>query len=327
MLQTSLNALAPLALLAGCATSSGQGPVATPVADVPRYSAAEVHTISADEVRQGYIKHATLAQYHRWYQVYENDDSTLDNAVDILDANVRVKSGLGEARGTAAYRERVSKLPSAWDNAHDVRDTVITINPDGTIRLVANVTYLNRGMLPEGAVRVGDLTYRTTLRPSESVLPKFTDIEIIQNSESKGAELVPAYGANRIKSLVHYWLALIEDPRRDVEPLRELLADGFVLNFSSGRLDTFDELKSWYTGPASSITTSTHTINSLTQKEIAPGSYAVEADFGWQGIRPDGKVMVGRTLHKWTVVDDPAERFARIKTADVTLLIPFQPKP
>ncbi|WP_299665697.1 hypothetical protein [uncultured Ruegeria sp.] len=35
---------------------------------------------------------------------------------------------------------------------------------------------------------------------------------------------------------------------------------------------------------------------------------------------PDDIKMVAKTRHNWTVVNDPIERFARIKTVDVEVL-------
>lgn len=293
----------------------------------PQYLARDIKTVSAKEVGESYLKHAALAQYYRWYLLYENDEATVDNAVEILDENVRVKSGLGESKGSAAYRERVGKLPKAWDNAHHVKDVNVTINPDGSTSLVANISYFNKGMLPDGAVRVGELTYLTTLKPGGGLLPLFSDIEIVQNSESRAANFVSEYPHNRVRSLVHYWLALMENPARSADPFRELFADGFVLNFSTGKIDSFEKFKAWYDGPASSIKTSTHRINSLKIAETGPNKYAVVADFDWQGITPNGQVMVGRTVHNWTVLDTPSDRFPKIKTVDVKMLVPFQPKP
>jgi hypothetical protein len=326
MRRTILVVVALFALWGAFRTWHGTAAAIANTQTVPT-SAADVQITSADDIRQGYAKHAALAQYYRWYLVYENDQALLDNAIDILDPNVRVKSVSGEAKGHDAYRGRVAKLPKAWDNAHDVKSVDVTINPDGTIGLLAQIRYLNRGMLPNGGVRAGDLTYRTRLRRSEALLPKFLDIEIIQNNESSVPEFVSTYEANRVKSLVHYWLALIENPKRDAEAFREILANDFELNFASGKIDTFEKFKAWYTGPASSISASTHAIVKFAHEEIAPQTFRVRANFDWQGLHPNGTHMVGRSQHEWIVIDNPAERFARIKSAAVTMLVPFQPKP
>ena len=48
--------------------------------------------------------------------------------------------------------------------------------------------------------------------------------------------------------------------------------------------------------------------------------------FDWNGILPNATEMTAKTKHTWIVIDDPTERFARIKTMDVEVLEPFKPK-
>lgn len=281
--------------------------------------------MSTAEITAGYKKHAALTQLHRWYLLYEEPRYGIDNQLDILAEDVRVASGLGEAKGHAQYAERVQQLPTEWQNAHDVTSTDVQIAEDGTISLTADITYLNQGLLPDGAVRSADLTYTTTLVPGETVLPKFSDIEIAQNSEGTAEAFVSEYGDNRMRSLVHYWLALIEDPTRDPEPVREILADGFSLNFSSGAITDFDGFKAWLAGPGSQVKASTHEIGDFSQESTGENTYKVTMTFDWNGIAPDDTQLVAKTRHIWTVEDDPTERFARIKTVDVDVLEPFRP--
>jgi ketosteroid isomerase-like protein len=180
-----------------------------------------------------------LAQYHRWYQFYERSEGGVENALDILAEDVVVISGLGTANGHDQYAERVMQLPTTWQNAHDVRDVQVTVNEDGTMALTADITYLNAGLMEDGGIRTADLTYTMALIPTDGVLPVFTEITIAQNSVGTADEFVDAYAKNRVLSLVHYWLALIEDPTRNPEPVREILADDFALNFSSGAITDF----------------------------------------------------------------------------------------
>jgi hypothetical protein len=321
----ALPSLTLVILLSACA-STGETAMTTAEPAV-KSAAASVQALPADEVRLGYKKHAALAQYYRWYQFYENDESPFANALDILDPEVTVKSRLGEAKGHDAYAARVAGLPKAWDNSHRVQDVNVTPNADGTTDLVANIIYLNKGMMPDGTVRSANLTYRTKLKQGEALLPKFTAIDIAQNSDGKVDSFVSAYPENRVRSLLHYWLALIETPNRDVEPFREIFADGFRLNFSTGVVDDFDKFKAWYTGPASAVAASSHVVTSFVVSEIGPNIFGVTAETDWNGILPNGTEMVGRTRLNWVVVDNPADRFAKIKTVNVEMLVPFQPKP
>ncbi len=278
--------------------------------------------------RIGYLQHAAMAQFHRWYQYYEQAQPVLANQLDILSPQVRVKSGLGEVRGHAAYSERVAQLPKDWKNAHFLKDARVDVDADGAMRLTAQITYLNQGMLPDGAVRSAELTYATQLRPvAGSVLPKFESIEIMQHSEGRTEQFRAAYADNRLLSLVHYWLALIEDPSRNPAPARDILATPFRLNFSTGAITDFATFEAWLAGPGSQVSASTHQISNFSCASLGGDRYSLSADFEWEGLRPDGTAMVAKTRHHWTVLDNPAERFARIQTVDVQVLQPSAATP
>jgi hypothetical protein len=279
--------------------------------------------MTPEDIRQSHIRHGTLAQLHRWYLGYESAAYGIENQIDILEENVRLKSGLGEAVGHAAYRDRIKALPSDWQNAHLVKSSRIAIAADGSIGLEADIEYFNKGMLPDSAVRVADLTYKTQLSPTAGALPKFTSIEITQNSEGQADAIACAYGENRMRSLMHYWLALIESPVRNPEPVREILADGFLLNFSSGPISDFDGFKAWLAGPGSAMAVSAHLISEFRQEQTGKDEYKTGAQFDWHGIAPDGVRWEARTGHRWLVKDDPTARFARIKRMDVTVVKPF----
>jgi hypothetical protein len=282
--------------------------------------------MTEDEIRQGFKEHAALAQYYRWYQFYERPEGGVANALDILTEDVTVTSGLGTANGHAEYEARVTQLPTSWKNAHHVKSTEITHNDDGTMRLSAEITYQNKGLLEDGSVREADLTYTVDLVPGEDVLPLLSEVTIAQNSESTVESFDDAYAENRVKSLVHYYLALIEDPARDPEPMRALFADGFSLNFSSGAITDFEGFAAWLAGPGSQVAASTHVIEKFSVEETDENTYAVSMEFDWFGLLPDGTELLARTKHDWTVENDVTERFARIKTVDVEVLEPFRPK-
>ena len=282
--------------------------------------------MTTQDITDGYKKHAALAQLHRWYLMYEEPKYGIGNALDSLSEGISVKSGLGEAVGHEQYAERVKKLPTTWKNAHHVKSPVLTFNDDKSILLSTDITYQNQGLLENGVVRTAELTYTMSLTPSDTVLPKFTAIEIAQNSDGTTEEFVSRYAENRLSSLVHYWLALIEDPARNPEPVKEILADKFSLNFSSGAITDFDGFKEWLAGPGSQIKASTHVISNLSHKLTGDNEYTLTMDFDWAGILPNDTEMTAKTRHTWIVKDDVTERFARIQDVSVEVLEPFAPK-
>lgn len=180
--------------------------------------------------------------------------------------------------------------------------------------------------IPDNAVRQADLTYTVEFAPGEAGLPLLSNVLIEQNGEPEAGEFVDAYAENRMRSLVHYWLALIEDPSRNAEPVREILADDMSLNFSSGTITDFEGFEAWLAGPGSQVAASTHAISNFSAEETGENTYAVTVDFDWSGILPDDSVMVAKTRHNWTVMNDPTERFARIQTIDVEVLEDFRPR-
>lgn len=281
--------------------------------------------MTEQDIKNGFKEHAAKAQFYRWYQYYERSEGGIENAIDILSPDVRVKSTLGEAKGTDAYRERVAQLPTTWKNAHFVNNVETTIEEDGTVSLNAEITYLNEGANEDGSLRAADLNYTTKLTTSDTLLPKFSSIEIDLDKMSDQTEYKDAYATNRALSVVHYWLAIIEDPARDPEPAKEILADGFALNFSSGAITDFEGLKAWLTGPAASVSASSHSLKNFSANADNDQEITLTVGFDWQGILPDGTRLEAETLHNWTLTNDITERFARIKRVDVEIIKPFQP--
>ena len=144
--------------------------------------------MSQEKIRLGFRRHAALAQFHRWYQVYENTASTVDKVIDALAIDVTIKPGLDEAKGHDAYRQREAQLPKTWKKTHFPRNIRITPHADGATELITDLTYLNIGMKPD-VVRSSELTYALALKNSDTVLPNISNVLIAQNSEGTA----PAY--------------------------------------------------------------------------------------------------------------------------------------
>jgi hypothetical protein len=278
------------------------------------------------DIVESYKKHAALAQFHRWYLLYENADYGLANTLDILTPEIIVKSGLGEAHGHEEYAARVGKLPGTWKNAHELKNIDVVLAVDDSVQLTADITYCNQGMLAGGKIRVAELTYRCLLRPTEDLLPKFDRIEITQNKEGEAEAFVSMYARNRVMSLAHYWFALIEGPARDPEPVKEILADGFSLNFSRGPITDFDGFEKWLTGPAAQFSSTAHVLSKISVQSPQNNEFLLTFETDWGGILPDDTEMTVKTRHAWTVVDNPSHRFARIKSVNVEVLEPLRPK-
>ncbi len=295
---------------------------------LPRAGHSE-ENLSIQEIKQSYQRHAALTQLHRWYLAYEHPDYDMRHQLDILDPAIHVSSTLGTANGHAEYVARVQQIPSQWQNGHFVDSTTFQIQPDGTLKLHADITYQNRGMLPEGQIRRVALSYAMGLAFGTEALPKFTHIKITpkeaahNSGASSGSALTQAYGHNRLRSLVHYWLTLIETPERAPEPVREILAKDFNLNFPSGTISTYEAFAAWLAGPASQIAASAHKISDFSYTVSADGIYDMTLILDWTGLLPDMTQMRAKTRHQWLVEDIVTDRYAKIQEINVEILVPF----
>ncbi|MEL6678572.1 MAG: nuclear transport factor 2 family protein [Pseudomonadota bacterium] len=277
---------------------------------------------TAEEIRESYRAHAALAQFHRWFQVYERPEGGLDNALDLLADDVTITSPLGTAEGVAAYEAAVAALPSTWRNAHFVRSVRAEMGEDVT--LTAEVTYLNLGATEDGTLRALTMAYDATFADGGEALPKVDTMAIAPVGPSEETAYRDAYLENRARATVHAYLAFLENPERTLAPFEEILTDAFSINFSSGAITTLDGFAAWLAGPASSVSASQHRISEFSVQGTDT-AFSVEMAFDWSGLAPDGTQLEARTRHRWRLVNDVAERFARIKTVDVEVLVPFRP--
>jgi len=140
----------------------------------------------------------------------------------------------------------------------------------------------------------------------------------LRQSYTKHAALAEHYRSeNRIRSLVHYFTSLVEDPRRDPVAFREVLAAGFRLHYIEPPIDSYDALAAWVAGPLSSVVASTHAISDLVVSRLSDREYSATLAMHSEALFPDGSGIESRNTQAWTVVDDVGERFARI--AEITI--------
>jgi|GEM_PF-776416 len=276
------------------------------------------------DIRQSYHEHAALAQLHRWYQYYENELVPLDNQLNLLSETITVVAPSGTVDSRDAYALAVQQIPKEWKNSHELQSASIGLNEDDSLSLMATITFNNIGMMPEGAVRTSLISYKATLQQSDSALPVFSQIEIEPGAQLESDGFRDNYPENRLLSLMHYWMALVEHPDRASEPFKEILAPEIAIDFGNGKpITSFEQLQSWMKGPASSVEASRHQNEDFVYKEIGSDRYEMQFVSNWRGIRPDGVTLSAKTRHSWTVADNPLERFARVEAITVEVLEPF----
>lgn len=269
--------------------------------------------------------HAALAQYYRWYQVYEVPFTAtrIANQKDILADDVEIVSQMGTSKGKAGLEDRLRAF-TGWQNAHHVKNAEVRRLADGRLQLEADILYQN--IRPDQSQYSYTLHYSTRLAPRSNNLPVFERVELRPTGEVKEFRFEAAYAENRTKSLMHYWLYLIETAHLDSAKFAEILAPQFELFLSDGtRIADLNQLKQWLDSIGTRIQTSTHRPENFVLEELGEDNYRVRVDFVWKGIDRSGQWLGASTRHEWLLTNAKDERFARIRRMNITLLTPFQP--
>ncbi len=268
-------------------------------------------------------KHLAKAQIYRWYQLYERElsDVRINNTMDMLADDIFLKSSAGEMKGKKNYPDRV-KVFKGWENAHHVDNIEVNLDENGGLLLEADIRYQN--IQPSGDKSSYKIHYNTKLTVDDFNLPNFNSIEIVPTEESQES-YVDAYPVNRVKSLMHYWLANMERLDGEVTPFKELLAPDFELNFStSSKITSIDALKTWLNGTPKQLKESEHTPKDFSIKNITDNEYEVTVFFNWKGVTKEDVKLKAVTKHVWHVLDNINDRFAKIVKVDVTQISPFE---
>lgn len=296
---------------------------------IPSSISAETAQRMAD-MDQTLLLHRVMTQAHRWFQAYEQSNYAFKNQLDILAPDVHMKTSLGEGRGVDTYAQRFANIPANWRNAHHVQTANASRLADGSLALLMDIVYQNVGIVPGGGLIANRLHYSTRLADSATVLPIFTDIAtelIAPETDPAFATFTDAYAQNRLKSLAHYWLTLIETNSGDATPFQEIFADEIDIDFPSQHCPTFVAFAQWFQNTAAQVAKSSHTIERFELEAQAGHQYKLTMEFEWAGFAcsTPNQELEARTLHEWVVVDTPQERFARVQSVKVTALKPLQP--
>lgn len=266
--------------------------------------------------------HLVLAQYYRWYQVYEVPFTAerINNQKDILSENVEISSQSGTTKGKEGLEERLTVF-TGWKNAHHVKKTTIKELPDGSLSLEADILYQN--IRPDDSKYSYTLHYSTLLKQRENDLPIFTKLDLKAIGVIEEFKFETAYPDNRTKSFMHYWLYLMENP--DAEKFKELLAPDFSLQLTSNdEITTFSKFEEWLKSISARVLTSFHSYKNFEVTDNKDNTFTVSVDFDWKGINVAEEKMIAETHHEWILTNNLDERFARMKRMKVTALKPFQ---
>jgi len=272
------------------------------------------HTFKSDKTT---ASHLAKTQYYRWYQLYERpmNASRIANQMEMFTDGIIIESSAGTMTGKESYPERL-QVYEGWKNAHHVQNVSVITDENGHSKIVADIKYQN--IQPNGKTASYTIDYTMDLEGNSGQLPKLSKVSIKPTGESQDA-FTDAYPNNRVHSLMYFWLANMEQLDGNVKPFEELLTADFELNFStSSKMKSIKELESWLNETPMQLMQSSHYPENLKIKIVNDTTYEVTVAFDWYGIAKNGQKMKAKTQHNWMVIDNPNERFARIKKADVS---------
>ncbi len=270
------------------------------------------------------LAHAALAQYYRWYQVYEVPFTVkrIENQKDILSDEVEIITHVGTTKGKDGLDERL-RVYEGWLNAHHVQHTEIKQVSEKELSLEADIIYQN--IRPDQSKYCYAIHYSATLQLRKGALPVFTMLRLSPAGEIKDFIFKSAYAENRSKSFLYYWMYLMETTSENSKLFNELLAADFSLKTSGEKeLNTVDAFNGWIQDISANISAGSHTYKNLVILEREEDLFAVSVDFDWTGVNTDNKKMIGETHHEWVLVNNKDERFARLKKITITVIKPFQ---
>ncbi len=299
-----------------------------PQAPTSAYSDVKIgleNEINARAIQNSYRGQAALAQFYRWFQFYDDDQILLQNQLAVLDENALFQTNIGRGEGRNAYVAKIENLPTEWKNSHFVRTVMVNYPNKNSVRLNADIVYMNDGALAQEAVHSSEVKFRVIFEDKSSssrssgpssdtplALPVMTKVEIAPGLGGITPTYRQSYSDNRLKSLLHYWLYLVENPQRDASQFEEILSDEFKLNFPSGRITSDEGLKEWLAGPASAAQAIHYRVRDFSYDTFDDGEYEIKVELDWYGLMAGGEQLTGRVSQNLLVRDDRSKPFAQI---------------
>lgn len=262
--------------------------------------------------------HLVLAQYHRWYQVYERPftPQRVANQLNLLTDDIIVEGKSGVSHGKQEYVERL-KLFEGWKNAHHVQSTSVQLHGDDNFSLHAEILYQN--IRPNQERMSYKIHYEVLLTKTPSSLPLFKYVKIVPLETIENPLFEDAYISNRAISFMHYWCYCMEACHGNSAVFKELLSSKFQLQLSTypTPIENWTQFDNWVQTVQNQVQESSHYPKNFKVKENSDGTISVTVTFDWKGTMLSGKSLTAETQHEWILENNPDERFCRMKSMKV----------
>jgi len=264
--------------------------------------------MDAEMIAGGHRIHAALSQFYRWFLFYDATDGKLDHHLDTLAVSATFRSREGTFPTRDDYAVDIFEVPTEWQHAHFVRRVSARFVDADRVRLNADITYLNRGLLEGGAIQSSDLVFDFLVARDTNPLPAIEELSVQARQVGQTSEFRSSYGENRMRSLLHHWLALVEQMDTNPELLREILSPQLIDQFPATGLADLD----WLPSRAAAGLSIHYRVRKVEIEEFQPGEFQIDADLDWYALTSDGEIVRGEVLQTLLVIDDPARRYPQI---------------
>jgi len=282
-----LSGLAILGVLGCEPAGSGRriGPAAPQDAQV-ELLVEDSQSIDEDRIVRGSALHRALSQFYRWFLFYDNDRIAFDDHLTMLSPEATFQKDDESFSVREQYIQRALAMPRSMDSAHFPWRVRAQFADDKRIRLEADVIYLNRGALPEGRVHANHLAYNM-LTLDQAPMPVVEEIKIMVGDGGITPTFRQAYAQNRLRSVAHFWLSVLDDPAHDLGALRTAFSPVFTVNVSGKRLTNFDALAGWMQSADFAKAPTHHVIRNFSFEELVANEFEIEMDLDRYRVKDD----------------------------------------
>lgn len=325
-LKVSASIAAMIVTLAACSTTPQPSEAAAEqVRSAPIVAPVGYGASAEREIRQSFKRNAALSAIHRTWHFYENASVPAWTLYDTLTSDTVITTPAGTTTGLSEFQSFVDALTVNHDNGHRLVDVDLQVSDAGSIAMTATVDHIAPDAA-SGSATLTPLFYEGELAFLQpGALAKILSLEIGVGERSETEPYENAYANNRLRSLAYHFHAMIEDPDRAPESFDEVLAENFTISTPGLVIDTYEGFSAWINGISGAISATEHVMDTFAFEQTGENVYRVKITYNWRGITTDGTGLKAKSQLVWQVEDDPAERFARIKSASLEFIAPVSP--
>ncbi len=277
----------------------------------------------ADEFRVDHQKNLVLVQYYRWFQVFEREltPTRMDNHLELLSDNILITTYTGPLRGKDGMVGFANHVKD-WKNSHHIENVMVREGKADTLLLEADILYQN--ILPDTKRNSYRLHYSTKLTPVLGELPQFTHVTLLPTETVANPTFEDAYNENRSKSLVYYWLLLMDNSTVNKPKFGELMVPAFRFGMDTEANKDDKQFFSWLRDAKKKVIGTNHIPKNFIVSNTKDGKIQVSFDVQQKSIDINEVKFLAEFHHDWILENNLDERFARVREMKITQTKPIE---